>query len=94
MKIVPLFEQTDKIISSVHVKMPRIVSIDDQTVVSDKGVVGDGPGGSTLKADRMNAFNGDGRLVIEGNVAMRLYPAAANDDNPPEDDLASEGNNQ
>lgn len=51
------------------------VSIDDQTVVSDNGVDGAGPGGATLKADRMNADNRKGVVVFEGNVSMRLYPA-------------------
>jgi len=50
------------------------VSIDDQTLVSDKGVEGEGPSGSTLKADRMQANNRDGRVVFEGDVSMRLYP--------------------
>lgn len=52
------------------------VSIDEQTVVSDKGVSGAGPGGSKLKADRMNADNRSGAVVFEGNVSMRLYPRA------------------
>jgi lipopolysaccharide export system protein LptC len=50
------------------------VSIDDQTVESDDGVTGDGPGGATLKADRMQANNRDGGVVFEGSVSMRLYP--------------------
>ncbi len=50
------------------------VSIDEQTVVSDKGVDGAGPGGSTIKADRMNADNRSGTVVFEGNVSMRIYP--------------------
>jgi LPS export ABC transporter protein LptC len=50
------------------------VSIDEQTVVSDGGVDGAGPGGSTLKADRMNADNKSGAVVFEGNVSMRVYP--------------------
>ena len=50
------------------------VSIDEQTVVSDKGVEGEGPGGSTLKADRMQANNRDGVVVFEGEVSMRLFP--------------------
>jgi lipopolysaccharide export system protein LptC len=50
------------------------VSIDDQTVESDQGVTGAGPGGATLKADRMQADNRDGGVVFEGSVSMRLYP--------------------
>ncbi|MCA8889820.1 MAG: LPS export ABC transporter periplasmic protein LptC [Parvularculaceae bacterium] len=53
------------------------VSIDDQTVVSGEGVIGDGPGGSSLKADAMNANNRNGLIVFEGNVSMRLYPKQA-----------------
>lgn len=51
------------------------VSIDDQTVVSDGGVAGDGPRGSKIEADRMNADNREGIVVFEGNVRMRIYPA-------------------
>ncbi|MCB2112813.1 MAG: LPS export ABC transporter periplasmic protein LptC [Parvularculaceae bacterium] len=50
------------------------VSIDDQTLVSDKGVEGDGPGGSKLRAERMSANNRNGIVVFEGDVSMRLYP--------------------
>lgn len=50
-----------------------IVSIDDQTVVVGAGVEGAGPGGSTLKADRMQANNLDGAVIFEGGVTMRLY---------------------
>ena len=53
------------------------VSIDDQTVETGNGVTGAGPGGSTLKADRMNANNHDGVVVFEGGVSMRLYPKQA-----------------
>ncbi len=51
------------------------VSIDDQTLVSETGVDGEGPDGAKLKADRINANNRDGQVVFEGNVSMRLYPA-------------------
>lgn len=51
------------------------VSIDDQTVVSDGGVAGDGPRGSKIEADKMNANNREGAVVFEGNVRMRIYPA-------------------
>lgn len=51
------------------------VSIDDQTVVSDGGVAGEGPHGSTIEADGMSADNRGGGVVFEGNVRMRLYPA-------------------
>lgn len=50
------------------------VSIDDEIVSSDAGVGGSGPDGRALKADRMKAYNGEGRVVLEGNVHMRIYP--------------------
>lgn len=53
------------------------VSIDNQTVETGSGVTGAGPGGSTLKADRMNANNRDGVVTFEGGVSMRLYPKQA-----------------
>lgn len=51
-----------------------VVSIDDEIVTSDAGVGGEGPAGETLQADRMKAYNSEGRVVLEGNVRMRLYP--------------------
>ena len=53
------------------------VDIKDEMVSSDAGVGGDGPGGGALKADRMKAYNAEGRIVFEGNVSMRIYPNAA-----------------
>lgn len=50
------------------------VNVDDQTLISDKGVDGEGPGGAALKADRVTASNQDGKVVFEGNVSMRIYP--------------------
>lgn len=50
------------------------VSIKDQVVVSDAGVGGEGPDGSTLKAEHMTAYRAEGRVVLEGNVSMRIYP--------------------
>lgn len=64
------------------------VSIDEQTVVTGEGVAGEGPGGSALKADRMQANNRDGTVVFEGGVTMRLYPkrmGGAEDALPPEE---------
>lgn len=55
------------------------VSIDEQTVVSDSGVEGEGPSGATLKADRMTADNRQGRVVFEGEVSMRLRAKQAGD---------------
>ncbi len=56
-----------------------VVSIDDQTLVSDKGVEGEGPGGATLRAERMRANNRDGVVIFEGDVNMRLYPKKRDD---------------
>jgi lipopolysaccharide export system protein LptC len=50
------------------------INVDDQTLVSDKGVDGEGPGGAALKADRVAAEKVDGKVVFEGNVSMRIYP--------------------
>jgi lipopolysaccharide export system protein LptC len=63
------------------------VSIDDQTVKTGNGVVGEGPRGSTLKADRMQANNRDGIVIFEGDVTMRMYPKEKSGDAPtqPED---------
>ena len=61
------------------------VSIDDQTVTSDKGVAGEGPGGSVLTADLLNADNRDGKVVFEGNVRMRIYPKKSAEDAPVQD---------
>lgn len=52
------------------------VSINDETVESDAGVTGQSAAG-TLRADRMRAYNGQGRVVFEGNVSMRIYPQKA-----------------
>lgn len=53
------------------------VSIDDETVVSDAGMEGEGTDGATLKADKMRAYHADKRVVFEGNVSMRIYPKTA-----------------
>lgn len=50
------------------------VAIKDEIVTSDAGVGGEGSDGSTLAADRMKAYNAEGRVVFEGNVRMRIYP--------------------
>jgi lipopolysaccharide export system protein LptC len=52
------------------------VAIRDETVQSTAGVEGVSTAG-TLKADRMRAFNAEGRVVFEGNVSMRIYPKEA-----------------
>ena len=53
------------------------VSINDEVVTTDAGVGGEGPDGRALKADRMKAYNAEGRVVFEGNVSMRIYPKDA-----------------
>lgn len=53
------------------------VSVKDQIVTSAAGVGADGPDGAKLTADRMKAYRADGRVVFEGNVAMRIYPNAS-----------------
>ena len=54
------------------------VSIAEETVTSDAGIEGEGEAG-TLRADRMRAYNGEGRVVFEGNVSMRIFPSKARD---------------
>lgn len=58
------------------------VSIKDEIVTSDAGVGGEGDDGSTLQADRMKAYNAEGRVVFEGNVRMRIYPKKTKSDTP------------
>ena len=60
------------------------VSIGDEVVTSDAGVGGEGPDGGALTADRMKAYNAEGRVVFEGNVSMRIFPKSA--EKPPEDE--------
>lgn len=50
------------------------VSITDEVVTSDAGVGGEGPEGRRIEADRLKAYNAEGRVVLEGNVHMRIYP--------------------
>ncbi len=56
------------------------VAMETETVQSEAGVEGEGPGGARLKADRLDADSGAGRVRFEGNVSMRLYPNNANAD--------------
>ncbi len=59
-------------------RMPAAtVSIKDEVVTSDAGIGGEGPNGAALKAERMKAYNAEGRIVLEGNVSMRIYPKSA-----------------
>ena len=50
------------------------VAVKEEIVTTDSGVGGQGPDGGSIKADRMRAYNSEGRLVFEGNVSMRIYP--------------------
>lgn len=52
------------------------VAIREETVDSTAGVVGESEAG-TLRADKMRAYNGEGRVVFEGNVSMRIFPKKA-----------------
>lgn len=56
------------------------VSMDKKTVTSDQGVSGEGPDGAALRADRMRAYNEDGKIIFEGNVSMRIFPKKLNED--------------
>ena len=49
------------------------VLLGDQKVETDSGVEGVGPGGNTLRADAMEAYQGDGRVVFKGNVKLKIY---------------------
>lgn len=65
------------------------VNVDEGVVVVDSGVEGASEDG-TLRADRMRAYNGEQRVVFEGNVSMRLNPrlnpaaAQATDEDAPQ----------
>lgn len=50
------------------------VSIGDEVVTSNAGIGGESSDGGALTADRMKAYNAEGRVVFEGNVSMRIYP--------------------
>ncbi len=60
------------------------VSIKDEIVTSNAGVNGEGTDGSSLEADNMVAYNGEGRVVFEGNVRMRIYPKSRDKDSETE----------
>lgn len=49
------------------------VDVKGGVVTVTTGVVGSSQTGG-LRADRMTAYNADGRVVLEGNVSMRIYP--------------------
>ena len=62
------------------------VIMDEETVVGDAGVGGEGSDGAQLSADRMKAYRADGRVVFEGNVSMRIYPKSASFGQPKTDE--------
>ncbi|MBT8471423.1 MAG: LPS export ABC transporter periplasmic protein LptC [Marinicaulis sp.] len=62
-----------------------IVSINDDVVTSDNGIGGAGPDGMAIKADRMKAYNAEGRVILQGNVSMRLFPKDKDDATKNED---------
>lgn len=49
------------------------VDVKGGVVTVTTGVVGTSETGG-LRADRMTAYNADGRVVLDGNVSMRIYP--------------------
>jgi lipopolysaccharide export system protein LptC len=55
------------------------VAIKNEIVTSDSGVDGEGEDGSRLAAARMTAYRGEGRVVFEGGVSMRIYPKTKKD---------------
>jgi len=68
------------------------VSIKDEVVTSNAGILGASQDGGSLKADHMKAYKADGRVVFEGNVSMRIFPKSAekkieNDTGPPLKDV-------
>jgi len=50
------------------------VLLDQDQVKTDLEVTGVNANGDTLRADRMRAFQGEGRVVFEGNVKMKIVP--------------------
>lgn len=53
-----------------------IVSIDGETVTSESGVTGQSEQGK-IRADQVQVFNGERRVVFKGNVLMKFEPGAA-----------------
>ena len=59
----------------VFVTPNATVIVDEEFVTTDDGVGGEAKNGNALRADKMRAFNRDGRVVFEGNVRMRITPS-------------------
>ncbi len=55
-----------------------VFTVDDERVVSQAPVVGEGPRGARLSADRLVADNQSGSVVLEGNVRVRFFPEQTN----------------
>lgn len=70
------------------------VAIKDEIVTSDSGVGGESDDGGALRADRMKAYNGEGRVVFEGNVRMRIYPKSKQTGAQTSDDAGAEANDE
>ena len=73
------------------------VSIDDETVISDVGVGGEGPDGGSLKADRMQAYNGEGTCCLRGgcqhaDLSEVITLTDATDNKAADDELAASNN--
>ncbi|MEO1425468.1 MAG: LPS export ABC transporter periplasmic protein LptC, partial [Pseudomonadota bacterium] len=50
-----------------------IVSIDGETMTSESGVTGQSDRGK-LRADKVEIFNGERRVIFRGNVLMKFEP--------------------
>ena len=48
------------------------VLIDEERVETETGVRGEDKNGNTLSADKMKAFQNEGRVVFEGNVKLKI----------------------
>ena len=53
-----------------------LVKLGDQKVEHVTGVEGGGPGGNTLRADAMEAYQGNGRVIFKGNVKLKIYQSS------------------
>ncbi len=53
------------------------ISIKDEVVTSNAGILGASQDGGSLKADQMKAYKADDRVVFKGNVSMRIFPKPA-----------------
>ena len=56
-----------------------VVGIEEQTLKSSEGVSGETLDGK-LRADEMEVFNQDGRVILKGNVRMKFEPDLINNE--------------